>query len=336
MKIGIIGGGSLGHVIAGYLAAKQWISVTMVTRDVSRWHDTIIVTDGQGREYSGHLGQVTDDYSRLSDVDLILLCLPGYAIEGALQRLSGRVPTWIPVGSVVSSTGFFMMAHRILPPGTPLYGFQRVPFIARTDNYGRSARLLGYKKSLNVAIEARSDDATEILVALLSKMFDVPVALLHSHFEASLTNSNPLLHPARLYTMWRDYRPGDVFERQPEFYSEWTDEASRLYIDMDREFQQLLQVLPVRPGAIPDVLTYYESHDAASLTAKLRSIEAFKGIAAPMLKTDNGYTPDFTSRYFTEDFPYGMGLIESTAIDHNVSLPLITQVYRWGMKMIER
>ena len=75
---------------------------------------------------------------------------------------------------------------------------------------------------------------------------------------------------------------------------------------MDREFQQLLQVLPVREGSIPTILDYYESSDAASLTRKLRSIQAFKGILAPMKAVEGGFVPDFSSRYFTEDFPYGL------------------------------
>ena len=101
---------------------------------------------------------------------------------------------------------------------------------------------------------------------------------------------------------------------------------------MDREFQQLLQVLPVREGSIPTILDYYESTDAASLTRKLRSIQAFKGILAPMKTVEGGFVPDFSSRYFTEDFPYGLRIIQQQARKHQIPVPTIDRVMGWGIK----
>ena len=84
-----------------------------------------------------------------------------------------------------------------------------------------------------------------------------------------MTNSNPILHPARLYSMWKGWCEGRVYPDQTLFYEEWTDEASELLIAMDGEFQTLLGTLPVTKGNIPPILDYYESHDASSLTQKL-------------------------------------------------------------------
>jgi hypothetical protein len=53
-----------------------------------------------------------------------------------------------------------------------------------------------------------------------------------------------------------------------------------------------------------------------------------------MRKTDGGYMPDFTSRYFTEDFPYGLQLIKDLALEHNLSTPVIDKVLEWGNRMI--
>ena len=70
--------------------------------------------------------------------------------------------------------------------------------------------------------------------------------------------------------------------------------------------------------------------EAASLAAKLRSIAAFKGIPSPMVKVGGGYVPDFKSRYFTEDFPYGLAVIRRLMKEHGVRSPLIDKVYEWG------
>jgi lipopolysaccharide cholinephosphotransferase len=93
-------------------------------------------------------------------------------------------------------------------------------------------------------------------------------------------------------------------------------------------------VLPVTKGSIPTILDYYESTDAASLTAKLRSIQAFKGIKSPMKKVEEGYVPDFESRYFTEDFPYGLQIVQRLAHQHGVKTPMIDEILRWGMTQL--
>jgi hypothetical protein len=220
-----------------------------------------------------------------------------------------------------------------LPPNIPLFGFQRVPFISRTVEYGCRARLMGYKDSLSVAIE-HTDDKESIRESLES-MLKTPVLLLNSFYEASLSNSNPLLHPSRLYDLWCDWHEGITYDHVPLFYEEWTEEAAQLYIGMDGESQQLLGVLPVRPGSIPTVLDYYESTDAPSLARKLRSIEAFKGIAAPMKKVEGGFVPDFHSRYFTEDFPYGLSFVQRLAREKGIPSPVIDRIMGWGRSVID-
>ena len=153
-----------------------------------------------------------------------------------------------------------------------------------------------------------------------------------NYYEVSLSNSNPLLHPARLYTMWKGWHPGVVYDNNPFFYSDWTLEASELLIKMDDEFQNLLRALHIREGAIPTILDYYECSDVASLTRKFQDIPAFKGILSPMVQMPEGFVPDFHSRYFTEDFPYGMRYIVDLAYKNNIDIPVIKTVYDWGIR----
>ena len=337
-RICICGGGSLGHAIAGYVGAKPGVEVSVLTRNPHRWSDTINVTDPADRQFTGRIAHVTAHaHEVIPQAQLVLLCLPGFAIEETLLKIKPYLSPTTLVGSVVSSTGFFFSAHDNLSPGTPLFGFQRVPFIARTIEYGKSVHIKGYKSGLAVAVEHCPPALTEFCRTLLEKMFNIPVTLLASHYEVSLTNSNPLLHTSRIFTMWRDWEPGMSYDHCPEFYSDWTLEASQFYIAMDREFQAMLKLLPVTEGAIPTVLDYYESTDAASLTRKLSSIPAFKGIKAPMLGTVDGrFVPDLDSRYFTEDFPYGLHSIVKVARELNFDAPIINTVFEWGMSLLEK
>ncbi|MBR0362883.1 MAG: NAD/NADP octopine/nopaline dehydrogenase family protein [Alistipes sp.] len=331
----ICGGGSLGHVVAGYLAATKPVKVNVLTQRPERWSREIVVDTPDGRVLHGGLNVVSSDPAEaLSGVDVVLLCLPGFAIRDELIKIRPYLNKDTYVGSVFSSTGFFFEAMKLLGDDVPLWGFQRVPFIARTEEYGHSAHLLGYKSAHNIAVE-RCDDK-EGFRALIESLFDAPVTLLSNYYEASLTNSNPLLHTSRLYTMFGGENEGRVFPRMILFYEEWTVEAAQLLIDMDEEFFTILRYLPVSEGYLPRILDYYESHDAESLARKLSSIQGFKGITSPMTETAEGWVPDFASRYFTEDFPYGLRYIWELAHQLNIDVPYIDKVYNWGISKLRR
>lgn len=334
MRICICGGGNLGHVVAGFIAAQNRYEVTVLTRQPERWSSKIIVETPSGEELSGNLhGVYSSPQEAVRGADIVLLCLPGFSIREVLLQIKGHLEPSAAVGSVVSSTGFFFEAMNVLPSTTVLFGFQRVPFISRIKDYGHRAHLMGYKTCLHLAVERLNEK--ENLRLALETMLRTPIRLLNSYYEASLSNSNPLLHPSRLYSLWHNWHEGEVYSRVPLFYEEWTEEAAQLYIDMDKELQTLLQVLPVTPGSVATVLEFYESSDAVSLARKLRSIEAFKGIAAPMRKVDGGYIPDFNSRYFREDFPYGLEIVSRLAHDKGIPSPTIDRVCKWGLSCLK-
>ena len=327
-KICICGGGALGLVVASVLSHTREVSVCLLTAHPQQWSKSIEAVDSAGKVYQGVLEKVSD---RAEDVipqsDVVLLCLPGFLIEQSLRQIAPFV-TNQAIGSIVSSTGFFFQAHRILDHSASLFGFQRVPYIARVREYGHSADLLGYKSQLYMATENLPED----FEAMWAEWLQTPVAHLSNYLEASLSNSNPLLHPARLYGMWHDWN-GETYKDQTLFYAQWDELSSEVYIAMDEEFQRLCKIVGV---VIPSVLEYYESTDASSLTRKLRSIAAFQTIKAPMKQTENGFVPDFESRYFTEDFPYGLQIVKDLAKAHQIETPVIDRVLLWGNKLIKR
>lgn len=334
--ITICGGGSLGHVVAGWLSARNHAIVNILTGRPEKWQSDIVVDTPDELILNGKISKISN---RAEDIipesDVVLLCLPGYMIAKQLEAIKPFLKPSTYVGSVFSSTGFFFEALDILGNEQPLWGFQRVPFISRVNEYGKSAHLLGYKNSHNIAIENVSDSKKVEFAIMLQDWFERPINVLHNYFEASLTNSNPLLHTSRLYTMFSNENEAKTFDRMVYFYEEWTEAAADLYIKMDEEFFKLLKVLPVSEGYLPRVLDYYESHDAKSLAAKLSSIQGFKGITSPMKQTDGGWVADFESRYFTEDFPYGLRYIWQLAHEKGVECPNIDRVYDWGMNKIK-
>lgn len=330
----ICGGGNLAHVAGGYIASKEQYDVRLLTRHPERWQPDhcITVTDCNGRVYNARFSTITDNPEHaVKGAEIVLLCLPGFAIAPTLQSIKPYISSSTLVGSVVSSTGFFLMAQKILPEGTRLFGFQRVPFIARTYEYGKSAGLLGYKPSLSFAVHNINE--IESLRETLNDMFDTPAFLLDNYLKVTLTNSNPLLHPSRLYGMFSNN--AESYDSHIRFYEDWDDFSSETLIACDNEFGALLEKMDIPRKDIPSILEYYESTDAASLTRKIRSITAFKGLYAPMLPIEGGlFIPDFNNRYFTEDFPYGILIIKCFAQKNGIPTPTIDSIIEWEQKCV--
>lgn len=333
MNICICGGGSLGHVCAGVLSSQEGMNVNIYTSQPQKWRNKIEVTDINGKVFQGNLNAISSNPNdALKNCEIVLLCLPGFLIEKTLKDIKPFVADK-KVGSIVSSTGFFFMAHDILGTESQLFGFQRVPFIARVNEYGHSANLLGYKPQVAVATENIND--SESFRATIEKIFHTPTLLLNSFYEAALTNSNPILHTGRLYSLFQG-RETESFDHNILFYKEWTNESSQTLIDMDKEFFSLLKTLGLDTGNIPTLLDYYESKDAESLTNKIRSITAFQNILSPMKEGEDGWVVDFSSRYFSEDFPFGLHFIKKLAQEKGVSTPTIDKVLNWGISWLEK
>ena len=69
------------------------------------------------------------------------------------------------------------------------------------------------------------------------------------------------------------------------------------------------------------------------MTAKIRSITAFQGIKTPLLSTERGFIPDFQSRYFLEDFPYGLCIIKGLCEIVRLDTPSIDKILKWFQKI---
>ena len=97
----------------------------------------------------------------------------------------------------------------------------------------------------------------------------------------------------------------------------------------------LLDKLPVTPGYLTPILEYYESSSVSALTRKITSIESFKGILSPMVQSSNGWQPDLSSRYFQEDFNYGLRFIHDIAHSLGIDVPNIDRIYEWGIRLMK-
>ena len=333
-NITVIGGGSLGHVVSCWLADKGY-RISILTRQPEIWNETLTVTYPFGTIESTLYRVSKRPEEVIPEADVVILTVPGYANRQELESIKPYLKGDCYIGGIFCSSGFFFEALKIIPENIKLWGFQRVPFIARVKDYGNNAMILGTRKELNIAVERATKQEQEAFRKWVENAFGTPTILRNNYLEVSITNSNPILHTARLYTMFHNWTDDVRYDHNILFYEEWTEEAAELMIKMDTELFNILEHLPVDSNYLVPLLEYYESHDAVSLKEKLSSIKGFKGITSPMKEDKLGWYPDFDSRYFTEDFKYSLRYIWELAKKYKLSTPNIDKVYEWGVKRVE-
>jgi len=333
----IVGGGAAGHLLAGLCGANAGLRVSVLTRRPEEWQQEITVLNLEGGCYTkGKLHRVSSDASIVADADVVILCLPAFARPQVLGQVAPHLRHGAIIGSLPGTGGFDWMAHTLLPvkeKDLVIFGSQRLPFVCRVVQYGDSVRLHGNKANAPVAVIPAAQ-AKEVC-SLLGGIVGVPCLPLSTFLEVSLTPSNPILHPSRMYGAFEGFE-NHIFENRLLFYEEWDEKSIQILQAMDDEVQQICKVL-----GCTQVLPLHQSYPAiygadpdTTLLAMIRGNPSYKGVYTPMEQHQGGWVADFQSRYLTEDVPFGLVLLCVLADICSSPCPMLHKVLLWCQKVI--
>lgn len=328
MNVTIIGGGNIGTLMAAELAHGGY-TVTVYTSKAACWQNRIEVFDAEENFIiEGSISCITADIEQAAKhADLFYVTVPAQMFSDVAQELLPYVKEGQYIGIVPGSGGAEFAFKPLLEKGCVLFGLQRVHSIARVKECGKSVYMLGRKKRLEVGSIPRGRSME--IAEMLEDMFHMESEALPNYLAVTLTPSNSILHTTRLYTMLKNYGREKVYERNYLFYEEWDDAASEMLIACDAELQTLCDRIPMDLDAVKSLCEYYESNTPHDMTAKIRGIEAFKGLLSPMERVGDKWVPDFKSRYFTTDFAYGLKVIKELCKLYAVKNENITKVWDW-------
>lgn len=292
MRFLVIGGGNIAHSLAAAIARREEVAV--LTRRPGDWANRL-----NDSPFAVH---ATNDPRVAADAEIIFIALPSFAVRETLARIDPYLHAGQTICLTPANTLIPELVETYAKRGVDVVCLQRVPYIARIEGYGHRVKI-SPPRAVHKLFVPR-EDMKPTWTALCRELFEGDAAYLHSPLTFIFNNSNPLLHPARLVVLFRDWR-NKTFTRNPLFYAEWTDESSELYVKADEEMHAVLKAADPTGACEQDyesVLDHYGVSSAAELTVKLHSIEGFKTIVSPMRELSDGtWIPDFDSRYFTED-----------------------------------
>ena len=324
IKVCICGGGNIGHSLVA--AFGRYGDVGVLTRRPEEWseHLRFQIADGVCEETKGHV-IASSDASIISEATVIVVALPRFAIKQELAKIepflhSGQTLVFVP-----APAGMEEIVDQMTNKGVEVIGFQRVPFISRIKEYGKLVGMGAVRSVHKIAVS--NDSKKDFWAEYFAAQIGGSVEFLFSFLSFTFSNSNPLLHPARLVELLQR----ESYEKCPLFYAEWGDMASELYLAADNEMKKVFEACNAEAARFDyeSALDHYEVSNSAELTKKIRSIEAFKSIVAPYKRSEDGlWRPDFTSRYFTEDVPLGTSVIQEYGYKVGVDTPILDFVVK--------
>ncbi len=329
MKITVIGAGNIGTQFAVAFAATG-ADVTIYASNPERLSKVMEIVDEQDRQVlEAEINCITNDIkTAVADADYIFVTHPAFMLKRTADAMYDFVTKGTRIVVLPGTGGAEFFFKKLIDKGAELFGLQRVPAVARLREYGKTVCVTGARPELHLA--GIPDTNTGEVAKLIEDTFSVPCTLLPNYLCVTLTPSNPILHTTRLRTIFADYKEGVVYPRNILFYEEWSQASSELLFACDDELQQVCNVLDrLDLTGVKSLKLHYESDTTEKLTAKIRSIKSLQGLGSPMLKTDNGFVPDFSSRYFTADFPYGLAILTQIAQVAGVEVPNMLETLRW-------
>ena len=323
MNITIIGGGNVGTLLAGVFTKKGYIvKITVLDKDTDL-------------EYKFTQYKITNDIKEaVENAQIIFITLPASVCKDFILQSEEYIKPKTWVGFYPGTSGIEFISKNLIEKGCIIFGTQRICSVARLKEYGKYVVISGKRKELFLGAIPRNK--TEEISKKVSELIDIKITPLPNYLNVTLTSSNPILHPTRLYSIFKDYQEGYTYEKIPLFYEEWNDTASEFLIKCDEELHQILNIINIDLSYIIPLLKHYESKDAKTLTNKIRSIKSFKGIKTPYIEIENRYIPDLSNRYFTADFPYGLVIIKAFAMICNIKTPNIDLIISWYQSIIKK
>ena len=329
MKITVVGGGNIGTQFMVHSAVKGHDVIAYTSKPEVFGRHLQIVDENDVVTLEGDISFATADPARaFPEADLIMVTLPSMMMKGIADLIYEYARPDVLIGVVPGNGGSECAFGKCIERGNVFFAIERVPAIARLVKKGQIVRSMGYRGELHVA-SLPSSHVNECC-DLIGSIYAKPCVPIPHYLNLTMTPSNPILHTTRLRSIFKDYREGVVYDSLPLFYEQWDDDSSELLIKCDEEVQQICRALPkFHMEFTKSLRVHYESPTVEAMTAKISSINAFKGLTTPSVQTGSGLIPDLHSRYFTADFSYGLAIIKQIGVFAGVDTPEIDRTLSW-------
>lgn len=351
-KVCIVGGGNAAQAMAA-LFPHMGISCNMFVPYADEAEQICRAIDEQGyivADFASHNdphGEIRGRPDKISknaadvvpDCDVFVLPLPSFAYRDVLLAMKPYLKEGAFIGATPGQGGFDWMAREVLGTAVDsmvIFSILPMPFNCRIVDFGKRVYVQEFKKRYKVGATPSHQSAAA--AAISDHLFGASESCGHS-LSCALYPVNAVIHPARLYSLCKDWHVGETFESNPLFYEDMNDESVELMDAVNKELIAVVDALNVQGMGevevphIQDFLAdYVYRDDSISLKSFFTTNHAYKGFRCPFVQVGTGWVPDFSSRYFTEDIPLGLCLYKGVAEIADIKTPVIDRILTWVQK----
>ncbi len=323
MKVLVMGLGAIGHTIAATIKASQIDVLVSKSTDIS----VISSTDGK---YENKINNVyTYEELTVIDYDYLIVTLPYQYKINRLNEVLPRVSKQTTIVFIPGNQGILSyMPEEIYQHEIVL--FERVIHIARTEEYGSSVRITGTKKKMHVAYSkgVNKKEFEGLFPQVTNFISD------HHLIDISMVSSNAVIHNPRTY---RAFKNEKLFGQEFYFYKTWTDEDSKLFIELEKEVMAINQAIEKKESFKIKYYSMFEhfdidekSPDATELTKKITTNKAFETITFFAANESELAM----NRYVVDDMVIALNFYRELAKKYAVDTPLMDYMFAYGDKLL--
>ena len=312
MRLAVLGAGAVGPGAAALAVSRGHQAVL--------WSPSGAGTEGLGDalevegvlEGSFVVGVAASLEEAVTGADAVLLAVPAYAFAALLPRIAAALPPDVPllIAPAASLAPLVFEAAR-RGPRAPVGALATTPLGGRRLAPGR-VRVAMIRSELEVA--ALPAAAAPAMAALAHDLFGNCYLPAPDVLQVALINANPIIHAALALTNLTRIEQREAWPQ----YGMMTEGACRLMARLDAERDALASAWGLAIPSIATALHRASQVPVGPLAAMGRAIAAGRGaVLGPVA---------LTSRYITEDVPFGLSFYLALAAARGTPMPVTQSV----------
>lgn len=265
--------------------------------------------------------EITSDFNfAFKKASIVIVTLPSFLMKDFICQILPYNPKIIFYFPGYGGKECF--SNILFSKNITIAGLERVPYVARlTDDIA----IVKANKKEEITCGVIKGDIN-FACNLLEDLLGIKVKKANNYLNIAFSSSNPILHTARIYALFKDSTLQSIFSKQIKFYANWNDFSSKILIDLDKELESIASYFHINAKTIR---SHYNAYDIKSMSAKISSIKSLSFIESPLKQKDSVFVIDSQSRYFCEDFAFGLCILRGFGEIARIKTHCMDKILRW-------
>lgn len=301
----------------------------------------------------GNLNLVSSDPQEVcKGTKFFLICGPAHIHEEILKKIAPFIEKDSFVGTLYGQgsfawTAYAILKNRLKKDNITIWALLNVPSICKTIVYGESVNVIGPKNMLYCA--AYPDYQKDKICNYVDDMFGIPTVPLPNLLCMTLTPSNQIIHPGRVYGFLKDWDGKTPLNESdiPLLYEGMDDFSADQMQKLDDEIQAIkaeivkrfphVDLSPITPMKDRIIKQYGDQvKDKTNLKTVFATNQGYTQVRFPMIPVEGGVILNPQSRFFWEDIPYGLCILKDIAQMVKVKTPQTDKMIEWHQKFMNK